>query len=339
MPKGRKGPRESPKLDCCRAYRDKYGLEIPTSKLAKIMYDENKLLFSNKEDARHSLRYLEGKAGKKSKIEYILNSKYYMEKNRSSNPYALPESDETNFDPFILNAKRVLLLSDIHIPYHSVDALTAALEFAEKENPDCILLNGDTLDFHGLSRFVKDPKKRSVSYELNAFKQFMDALKRIFPKSKIIFKVGNHEERYQHFLWTKAAELTDVSEFDFANIIKARAEGIEFVTDKKIINLNGLNIIHGHEFSSGFFSPVNVARGLFLRAKTSAIQGHNHQTSEHTESDMNGKITTTWSVGCLCELHPAYSPINKWNWGFAIIDSADDGFEVRNKRIFKGKVL
>lgn len=339
MPSGKKGQRESPKLDCCRAYRDKYGLDIPTSKLAKIMYDENKLLFSNKEDARHSLRYLEGKAGKKSKIEYILNSKYYMEKNRSSNPYALPESDETNFDPFILNAKRVLLLSDIHIPYHSVDALTAALEFAEKENPDCILLNGDTLDFHGLSRFVKDPKKRSVSYELNAFKQFMDALKRIFPKSKIIFKVGNHEERYQHFLWTKAAELTDVSEFDFANIIKARAEGIEFVTDKKIINLNGLNIIHGHEFSSGFFSPVNVARGLFLRAKTSAIQGHNHQTSEHTESDMNGKITTTWSVGCLCELHPAYSPINKWNWGFAIIDSADDGFEVRNKRIFKGKVL
>ena len=332
-------PKKGLKLDCCKAYRDKYGMDMPTAKLAKIVYEENSLLFKDKEDARWMLRYLEGKVGKQSNKKHIINSKYYMEKKRSSNPYALPESDETNFDPFILNAKRVLLLSDIHIPYHSVDALTAALEFAEKENPDCILLNGDTLDFHGLSRFVKDPKKRSVSYELNAFKQFMDVLKRLFPKSKIIFKVGNHEERYQHFLWTKAAELTDVTEFDFQNIIKARAEGIEFITDKKIINLNGLNIIHGHEFSSGFFSPVNVARGLFLRAKTSAIQGHNHQTSEHTESDMNGKITTTWSVGCLCELHPAYSPINKWNWGFAMIDSAEDGFEVRNKRIFKGRVL
>lgn len=337
MPKS--GQQKSARLDCCRLYRDKYGAEIPTAKLAKIMYEENNLLFSNQEDARWALRYIEGKAGKDSNKQHIKNSKYYMEKDRSSNPYGLPESDETNYDPFILNAKRVLLLSDIHIPYHSVDALSAALEFAEDENPDCILLNGDTLDFHGLSRFVRDPKKRSVSYELAAFQQFMDVLKRIFPSSKIIFKVGNHEERYQHFLWSKAAELTDVKEFDFENIIKVRAEGIEYISDKKIINLNGLNIIHGHEFSSGFFSPVNVARGLFLRAKTSAIQGHNHQTSEHTESDMNGKITTTWSTGCLCELHPAYSPINKWNWGFAIIDSAEDGFEVRNKRIFKGRVL
>jgi predicted phosphodiesterase len=314
-------------------------MDMPTSKLAKIIYEENKLLFRDKEDVRSALRYIEGKNGAKSRVSYIKKTKYYMEKERSSNPFALPESDETNYDPFILNAKRVLLLSDIHIPYHSIEALTAALEFAENENPDCVLLNGDTLDFHGLSRFVRDPKKRSVSHELGAFKQFMDILKRIFPSSRIIFKVGNHEERYQHFLWAKAAELTDVAEFDFENIIKARAEGIEFVTDKKIINLNGLNIIHGHEFSSGFFSPVNVARGLFLRAKTSAIQGHNHQTSEHTESDMNGKITTTWSTGCLSELHPAYSPINKWNHGFAIIDSAEDGFEVRNKRIFKGKVL
>lgn len=333
------GPQKSAKLDCCRLYRDKYGMDMPTSKLAKIVYEENKLLFSNKEDARSSLRYIEGKKGPQSRIDYIKKTKYYMEKERSSNPYALPESDETNYDPFILNAKRVLLLSDIHIPYHSIDALTAALEFAEGESPDCILLNGDTLDFHGLSRFVRDPNKRSVAHELQAFQQFMDVLKRLFPSSKIIFKVGNHEERYQHFLWAKASELKGIEEFDFQNIIRARAEGIEYVSDKKIINLNGLNIIHGHEFSSGFFSPVNVARGLFLRAKTSAIQGHNHQTSEHTESDMNGKITTTWSTGCLCELHPAYSPINKWNWGFAIIDSAEDGFEVRNKRIFKGRVL
>jgi hypothetical protein len=337
MPKGQAKPSE--RLDCCRKYRDKYGMDMPTSKLAKLMYEENNLLFKDKEAARSALRYIEGKMGIHSAKIHIKESPYYMEKNRNPNKYALPESEETNYDPFILNAKRVLLLSDIHIPYHSIEALTAVFEFAENENPDCILLNGDTLDFYGLSRFARDPKKRSVSHELNAFKQFMDILKQIFPKSKIIFKVGNHEERYQHFLWSKAAELTDVSEFDFENIIKARAEGIEYVSDKRIINLNGLNIIHGHEFSSGFFSPVNVARGLFLRAKTSAIQGHNHQTSEHTESDMNGKITTTWSTGCLSELHPAYSPINKWNHGFAIIDSAKDGFEVRNKRIFKGKVL
>jgi hypothetical protein len=159
-------------------------------------------------------------------------------------------------------------------------------------------------------------------------------------KCKMYFKYGNHSERYDHFLFTKARELIGVEEFELDSIIKKRVPGIEIIKDKRIIRANGLNIIHGHEFNTGFFSPVNVARGLFLRGKTSALQGHSHQTSEHTESDMNGKITTTWSAGALCELHPEYAPLNKWNHGFAMVDlDGTESFDVRNKRILKGKVL
>lgn len=77
-----------------------------------------------------------------------------------------------------------------------------------------------------------------------------------------------------------------------------------------------------------------------MRGKVSAFQGHNHATSSHTESDMNGKVVTTYSLGCLCELHPEYMPLNKWNWGFAEVDLDDNGqdFEFRNHTIYKGKV-
>jgi len=78
---------------------------------------------------------------------------------------------------------------------------------------------------------------------------------------------------------------------------------------------------------------------LFTRAKVSAMQGHNHQTSEHTETDMNGKIVTTYSVACLSELHPLYLPLNKWNNGFALVEIDGKEFHVQNKRIYKGKVL
>ena len=98
-------------------------------------------------------------------------------------------------------------------------------------------------------------------------------------------------------------------------------------------------MIHGHEFGQSIFSPVNIARGLFLRGKVSALQGHHHMTSEHTETDMNRNITTTFSVGCLCELFPGYLPINRWNHGFAICDLDGDRFHVRNYRIHKGEVL
>jgi predicted phosphodiesterase len=328
--------KEETKVDIARRYRDDHGPEMPNLKLARIMYRQNNLRFTNVEDARCCLRKIEGKAGKKSADRTKIT---HPAPNRLLNPYKLPESDETEFKPFKLNYNKIAILSDIHIPYHSIQAITAAFDFLKKEKPDCILLNGDTIDFHGLSRFVKDPKKRNFAEEINAFKDFFQSLDKHFPYAKKVFKLGNHEERYDHFLWMKASELAGVEEFELENIIKARANGIEVIKEKRIIKAGGLNIIHGHEFNSGFFSPVNIARGLYLRGKTSAIQGHQHRTSEHTEKDMNEKMTTTWSTGCLCELNPAYAPINNWNHGFAIVYRDGQLFDVANKRIFKGKVL
>ena len=314
----------------CLKYREQYGWDMPTLKLARILYKNENLSFPSLDAARSALRNLEGKSDKKAKAVKVIE-------NRPLNPYNLPASDETNYTPFIIDAKKLFVLSDIHIPYHSIEALSSAIEWGKKMKPDAILLNGDCLDFFGLSRYAKDPKKRSFSSELESFKDFINVLKKQF-NAKIYFKMGNHEERYEHFLWMKAGELEGVDEFEIGNIIKARAEGIEIIKDKRIIKAGDLNIIHGHEYPSAF-SPVNIARGLFTRAKVSAMQGHNHQTSEHTECDMNGKIVTTYSVACLSELSPLYLPLNKWNHGFAYVEIDGKEFHVQNKRIYKGKVL
>ena len=330
MPKKNTEKQFTSKADLCREYREKFGWEMPTLKLSRIVYNDNKLLFKDIEAVRSILRAIEGK-----KISGIKITKEIP--NRPFNPYNLPSSDETIYEPFKINAKRLLVLSDIHIPYHSVSSLTIAFDWAKKQKPDAILLNGDTLDFFGLSRYAKDPKKRSFSSELESFKDFISILKKTFD-AKIYFKIGNHEERYEHYLWMKAGELSGIDDFELSNIIKARAEGIEIIADKRIMKAGELNIIHGHEYP-GAFSPVNIARGLFTKGKVSAMQGHNHQTSEHTEADMNGKLTTTWSLGCLSELHPLYMPLNKWNHGFAFVEIDGDDFQVQNKRIYKGKVL
>ncbi len=55
------------------------------------------------------------------------------------NPYGLPVSDETIWEPYILEGKRILMLSDVHVPYHNIPALTAAITWAKKRNPDTIL--------------------------------------------------------------------------------------------------------------------------------------------------------------------------------------------------------
>jgi len=326
------------KLGIAKEYRQKYGMKMPTLTLARVMYNENKEAFNSVDHARTTLRMIEGKSGIKNKNE-SKDKSLFMNEERPRNPWKLPESDETKYEPFIIKAKKLAVLSDIHIPYHSLTALSAALDFIQSEKPDAILLNGDTIDFYGLSRFMKDPRKRSVAHELQATRDFLDVLSQF--GAKIYFKIGNHEERYQNYLIMKAPELLGVQQFELQHLLGLDERGIDLIGDKRIIKANDLNIVHGHEFGQSIFSPVNIARGLFLRGKVTAMQGHNHSVSEHTESNMNGEITTTWSLGCLCELNPAYLPINKWSHGFAIVDLSDNGkdFHVRNYRIHKGKIL
>lgn len=325
------------KVGIARKFRELVGWEMPTNKAAKIIYEENKLTFKDKEDARTALRKIEGKNGKGDRT---IISKDAPREDRPKNPYNLPPSDEAIFEPYIIKGhKRLGILSDIHLPYHSIDALTLAISYLKNQKIDGLLLNGDTIDCHRLSRFTKDPKKRNFALELDTFRSLFEILEREL-KCKIYFKLGNHEKRYEHFLYEKAGELVGIEEFEFHNIIKARARGIEVIGDKTIMKINSLNGIHGHEYIGGISAPVNVARGLYMKGKVSAFQGHNHATSSHTESDMNGKVVTTYSLGCLCELHPEYMPLNKWNWGFAEVDLDDNGvdFEFRNHTIYKGKV-
>jgi len=326
------------KRDLARNYRAKHGVEMPTHKLARIMYRENNLTFINVEDARTALRAIEGKQGTneipKDK-SLILNVP-----SRPLNPYKLPKSDEERYKPFTIKGyKRGLIINDIHLPYHSIQALNAVLEYGVSYKPDFIFINGDLVDFHQLSYFQKDPMKKRFSKELKIMQEFLENLYTIF-NCKIFYKFGNHEERYDSFLYQKAGELVGVDEFKLETLVKNRVPDIDIIRDKRLVVAGGLPFIHGHEFGRGVFNPVNAARGLYLQAKHSAVKGDCHTSSEHSEPNIFGKIMTTYSVGCLCGLTPKWLPLNKWNHGFATIDIiAEKEFRFRNYRIYNGKIL
>lgn len=322
------------KADVVREYRTK-NPDLPTLRLARIIYKKENALFSSVENVRDILRAIEGKKGKSNKTKVT----HPVETARPYNPYKLPPSDESKFEPYVLKGhKRIAGLFDIHAPYHSIDAITCALDYLKKENPDGVVIGGDLFDFHGLSKYMTDPRKKNFAAELSVGVEVIKVIQKEL-KCHIYYKLGNHDERYQHYLWTKLGELNGVEDFELANLLKKRISDITIIDEKRIIKAGDLNIVHGHEFASSIISPVNIARGLYLRAKSNAICGHHHRTSEHTEQDINGKIVTTWSVGCLSELHPQYMPINSWNHGFCMVDISGKEFEVRNKRIWKGKVL
>lgn len=324
----------------CLQYRKKYP-DMPSLTLAKLIYKESGGVMTSVESLRSTIRRIEGKKGDKERKNLAkAYGSTYIKEDRPRNPFAdLPKSYSKARKVVEVKGNRILFLSDIHFPYQDNHALALAIEHGQKNSADCIYLNGDILDCYQLSSFERDPRKRGFAQELEAVRQFLAILRREFPKASIYYKEGNHEERYWRYMRIKAPELIGVQAFDLPELLHLSKYNVEYIPGRTKATISKLSAFHGHEFGKSTFSPVNVARGLYMRAKANAICGHSHQTSEHTERDVNDKIITTWSVGCLCELSPEYAPFNKWNHGFAFITRNGSDFHVENKRIYNGRVL
>jgi predicted phosphodiesterase len=307
--------------------------DLPSAQLARIIYKDNPTVFSTQEVVRTAIRYRRGASGKTHRESVGLEENITPE-------YKIPKSCTRAWSPFIMDGvNKVAILSDIHVPYHTEEAIECAVKRAKKEEVDGIILNGDTIDCHALSQFIRDPRARSFKQERETTNELLAYLRQEFPTQRIVWRDGNHEDRFKAYMMQKAPEVYDEKFFSIDKLLNFEDLDIEYVTDKRIIMLGGLAVMHGHEFHKGFAPPVNPARGAYLKAKQSVMVGHHHRTSEHTETALDGTMTTTWSVGCLSDLHPAYSPYNSYNHGSAIVSLVGNYYEVSNYRIVNGRAL
>jgi len=304
---------------------------LSKKKLGEVLYQRYPSDFDDAENGRYVVRLATKSAGKVKRHSIKHTTEW--------NGFKIPEPEKNDYSKVIINQKKIGILSDIHFPYYDKVALTAAIKHLQKFEPDCIILNGDIIDCYQLSNFDRDPRKRKFSEELNILRGFIIQLRDLFPNARIIFKLGNHCERYERAILNRVPELIDLELFTFANVISAKELGIEVITNKRLMKAGHLNIGHGHEFAKGFIQSVNPARGFFIKSKSNFIGGHHHRTSEHVEQDINGKIIACWSTGCLSELNPHYCPINNWNSGFATVELDGEDFMVKNLKIIKGKVI
>ena len=250
---------------------------------------------------------------------------------------AMPKSCAEDWTPHVMKVTGpVGILSDVHVPYHSELAVAAAIGYLKEQELAGLLLNGDIADFYAISRYMKDPKQRDFKAELEAVRDFIAYVRQEFPEIPIVYKTGNHETRWQSWLWQHAAEISDDPRMSLCAWLNLDKHNVTLVEDQRPVMLGKLPVLHGHELPKGMAAPVNVARGAFLRTLSTVLVGHSHRTSNHAESDMWHHETGCWSTGCLCDLRPEYSVINRWNHGFAMVTVHERGaFDVQNFRIMK----
>lgn len=310
----------------------------PSHSLAKKIYKENKESFTNTEHVRSVVRMYRGKSGGRNRKNITLKD-HFKKEDGAVNPFDLPESYADPFTSFILNQSKTLIISDLHFPYQHNEAITKALQYGLKKKINCILINGDLIDFATISRHEKDFRNRSVAVEFESVRVFLKSLRDAFPNARIIYKYGNHDERWEKWLYVKAPEIFDCSDFQLEVILRLGELKIEVVKNKLPIRIGKLTVLHGHELAGGS-GGVNPARGAFLKTLESVVIGHFHKTSSNTESTMYGDVISVHSTGCLCGMNPSYMPINKWNLGFSYVEcNVKTGqYHLENLKIIKGKV-
>ena len=232
--------------------------------------------------------------------------------------------------------KKIGILSDIHVPFHSLEALTCAIKYLKASEIDCLYLNGDTFDQYSISRHERDPDLRDYPREIEMCRNFLQKLRDIFPTIPIYFKAGNHENRHQRYLNQQAEEFAQLQELQFEQFFRLDVLDIKYVPDWQGMEMGDLLVCHGHEIMAGGMNPSQTT---FNKTFCNTLIGHVHRTTSTIKKNGFKKFIHSYSTGCLTHLSPKYYPFAQHNHGFALVEITDGLSKVQNLMIKDGKIV
>lgn len=229
-----------------------------------------------------------------------------------------------NYNPSLSIKSKIkeICINDIHIPYQDKLAIVSVNDFIADYKPNLIVLNGDIIDFYQASTFAKNPQNKSISYEIEQTKLYLTELRNANPDARIIYKQGNHEDRLQRYLMSKASEIYDLVNDLYQTKVGLTELNIEYVVEP--FKIGNLWHLHGHEKPGGSYNPEYITNVLWQYINNHFICGHYHRNQEKVFKRALDK-ETFWggAVGYLAgDLD--YATLNKWSQGFATIEYIND---------------
>jgi predicted phosphodiesterase len=321
---------------------------VPDLQVARMLCRDYPLLYRTLAAARSSLQYYSGAGGEVHRKKR-LQAGAELRPLRDSAPRVQvpPGIRQIKWEPVEIQAERSLVLADIHSPFQWEGALDPAIEYGIARQADACVLLGDFFDFTELSMFERDKREDNLKSCLHTGFKILKILAGAFPQ--VIWKLGNHDERWLMYLLRHGVELCGLNitsmawMLDHASAFSAEPDqklGIKVIEDRVPLSWGKLHGFHGHEVLKGVPITVNAARTAFLRTHDNVLIGHCHQTSNQSETTLSGRLISCWSVGCLTDLRPRYMPVNpRTGHGLAVVERFARGqFKVDNLRIIDGKV-
>lgn len=226
------------------------------------------------------------------------------------------------------NLKKAFVLSDLHAPYQQDKILDLVVKYAEEEDPDLFVLNGDMADCAAFSKFTLPLKALPWSEEKKIFSREMKKL----DKFKKLYIYGNHEIRIvDAFSRDQISRIVGSDmELDGKDVVHeilglSNLKNLQVVPYMGRVNLGSLAIKHGTYWRKDAGATARAERD---KEGGSTLTGHTHRlgSSPKTFSGENPKLSGAWENGCLCQLRVWYKrgnsvtdEIQDWQQGFSVV--------------------
>ena len=182
--------------------------------------------------------------------------------------------------------KRVLLISDLHIPFHHPDSFAFLKALKKEYKPDFVLNGGDETDCSALSFHDSNPDMDSAGKELIEAKKHIHELEKIFPK--MILLHSNHSSLiYRRALKFGMPKAYLKSYNEFMGVGK----GWEWVDDYNIPLSDGTEVFCTHGMT---------ADGLKLAMQFGKHTCQFHFHSKFTIAYFSNPDKLIWSLQCGC---------------------------------------
>ena len=199
--------------------------------------------------------------------------------------------------------KRIMVISDLHVPYQHPDAFTFLQEVKRVYNPDLIVCTGDELDNHAMSFHTPDPDLDSAGCELNRGREFLKELHSVFPNmllchsnhGSLAYRRGKAYGIPKHFLLSLRDAIFGERTPDGDVIRRGGLGNGWFWADYLLIKSNGKLIKFKHGGSS-----QDMLSDL-MKERCCLVRGHYHGQFNIVYSASPTETIWGMTVGCLID--------------------------------------
>jgi UDP-2,3-diacylglucosamine pyrophosphatase LpxH len=217
-------------------------------------------------------------------------------------------------------AKRVVVLSDLQIPYHDKRSVQAAIDFVRYYKPDELWCVGDELDAPEPSRWNKgmageyaDTLQEGIDKTNEIMSEFRSALGR---NKKFYIQRSNHTDRIDTYMRKYAPAFSSLKSLEIETLLGYDKLGVTYLHRMHEL-LPGWVMAHGDEGALNR-APGATALNLAKSLGKSVVCGHTHRVGlQHETRGFYGNTHTLFGleVGHMMDIKQAsYLTSGNANW-------------------------